>query len=91
MSKPTDSELKTAIRAAIEMKEHDNDPQFIAKSLLNLQFRMRFYEELLKLADLYMNHGQAEHDHMLLLRHIEKLKEIELRAAKLDIEDFGLE
>ncbi len=91
MSKPTDAELATAIRAAIEMKEHDDDPHFIARSLLNLQFRMRFYEELLKLADLYLNHGQSESDHMQLLRHINKLKEIELRSAKMDIEDFGLD
>ncbi len=91
MSKPTDIELKTAIQKAIEMKEHDQDPDFIAKSLLNLQFRMRFYEELAQIADRYMNLGQAENERMLLLRTIEKVKEIELRTAKLDIEDFGLE
>ena len=65
--------------------------RFVAKSLLNLNYRMRYYEELLKAADRYMNHGQAEPERMKLLRAIEKVKDIEIRTAKEDIEDFGLE
>ncbi len=91
MSKPTDDELKTALRSAIAMKEQGEDPQFIAKSLINLQYRMRFYEELLQVADRYLNHGQAEHERMKLLSCINKISEIEARTAKQDIEDFGLE
>ena len=91
MSKPTETELKTALMAASELKESGNDTCFVAKSLLNLNFRMRFYEELLQAADLYMNHGQAEHDRMKLLSAINKVQEINARTANMDIENFGLE
>ncbi len=91
MSKPTEEELKTALIAATRLKESDSDKYFVAKSLLNLNFRMRFYEELLHAADLYMNHGQSEHDRMQLLSAINKVKEIDARTANMDIENFGLE
>lgn len=91
MSKPSDSELETALRAVEKLKEHDNDTYFVAKSLLNLNYRMKYYEELLTSADRYMNHGQAEHERLHLLRAIEKVKEIEIRTANQDIENFGLE
>ena len=91
MSKPTDNELHTALQKAIELKEQGTDPDFIAKSLLNLQFRMRYYEELAQIADRYINMGMADHERMLLRKAIEKVKEIEARTAKLEIEDFGLE
>lgn len=35
MSKPTDAELKMSLRRAIIMKESSEDPDFLAKSLLN--------------------------------------------------------
>ena len=91
MSKPSEIELKTALIAAQTMKEHDKDPFFLAKSLLNHNYRLKFYEDLLKAADLYMNHGQSEHDHMVLLRCIEKVKEAEIRVSNDEVTDFGLE
>ncbi|RDH82953.1 MAG: hypothetical protein DIZ80_11865 [endosymbiont of Galathealinum brachiosum] len=91
MSKPTDIELKTALVAAGTMKEHDKDPFYIAKSLLNHNFRLKYYEELLTAADRYMNHGLAEHERMKLLRCIEKIKEEETRISKSDSDSFGLE
>lgn len=91
MSKPSDIELKTSLVAAATMKEHDKDPFFIAKTLLNHHYRLKFYEDLLKAADLYMNHGQAEHERMKLLRCIEKVKDEELRISKEEVDEFGLE
>ena len=91
MSKPTNEELKTALTAAIDMKEHDNDPYFVAKALLNLQYRMRYYEELMSIADRYANLGQAEHEHTLLLKQIDKIKDVEMYTGKYDLESFGLE
>lgn len=91
MSKPTEIELKTALVAAATMKEHDKDPFFIAKTLLNHNYRLKHYEELLKAADRFMNHGQAEPARMALLRAIEKVKDAESRSSNEDIESFGLE
>jgi len=91
MSKPTDIELKTALIAATTMKEHNKDPFFLAKSLLNHNFRLQNYEELLKAADHYINHGQAEQQRMQLMRCIEKIKDMESHTANIDKQDFGLE
>ncbi len=91
MSKPTEIELKTALVASATMKEHNKDPFFIAKSLLNHNYRLKYYEELLTVADRYMNHGQAEHERMKLLRCIEKIKETEIKIEKGKIDNFGLE
>lgn len=91
MSKPSKLELDLALKTAVEMKEHDNDPDFLAKALLNHHYRLRYLEELLQIADRFMNHGMAEHEHMMLLRAIEKAKEAEYKTAGEDHEDFGLE
>jgi hypothetical protein len=90
MSKPTDLELKVALTTAVEMKEQDKDPDFLAKSLLSHHYRIRYLEEVLQAADRYMNHGMAEHENMHLLRSIEKAKEAEDKTAGKDHEDFGL-
>ncbi len=91
MGKPTEIELKTALIAAATMKEHDKDPFFIAKTLLNHHYRLKYYENLLKIADRYMNHGQAERERMALLSCIEKIKTMESRLENNDRGDFGLE
>lgn len=91
MSKPSKAELDIAIQTAIEMKEHDNDPEFLAKSLLNHHYRLGYLEEVLQLADRFINHGMAENEHMLLLKAIEKAKAAEERTAGTEHEDFGLE
>ncbi|MCW9013847.1 MAG: hypothetical protein OQL06_08695 [Gammaproteobacteria bacterium] len=91
MSKPTDSELKIALQAAAEMKEHNADPHYLAKALLNHNYRIRYLENVLQAADRFMNHGMAEHEHMVLLRAIEKAKDAEHRTAGTEQENFGLE
>ena len=91
MSKPTDLELKTALKKAVEMKESDNDGDHLAKSLLNHNYRLHYLEEVLKAADRFMNHGMAEHERMHLLLNIEKAKEMEYRITGEEHENFGLE
>ena len=90
MSKPMEIELKTALIAAQTMKEHDKDPFYLAKALLNHNFRLNHYEELLKAADSYMNRGQSDHDRMVLLKCIEKIKELESRISNETHSSFGL-
>lgn len=91
MSKPTETELKHAVQTAINMKETGNDTDFMAKTLLNHHYRLRYLNELLKIADRYMNHGMADHERALLLHAINKAKDAELRTAGYEREDFGLE
>lgn len=91
MSKPTDEELKIALRKAINMKEHNDDPDFLAKALLNHHYRLSYLMDVLFAADRYLNHGMADHEHSKLLRLIEKAKAAEDQTAKIEHYDFGLE
>ena len=91
MSKPSKLELDIALKTAVEMKEQDNDPDYLAKTLLNHHYRLRYLEEVLQAADRYMNHGMAQHESMRLLRSIEKAKEAEYKTAGEEHENFGLE
>ena len=91
VSKPTDEELKLALRRAIIMKENDQDPDFLAKSLLNHHYRLGYLMEVLQAADRYLNHGMAEHEHTNLLRLINKANTAEEQVAKIDHYDFGLD
>ncbi len=91
MSKPTDTELKHALKTAIEMKELGKDPDFLAKALLNHNYRLKYLTELLKIADRYLNHGMADHERTLLLSAINKANAAEDRTAGFERGDFGLE
>lgn len=91
MSKPTDSELKHALKTAIQMKELGNDPDFMAKALLNHNYRLKYLTEVLKIADRYLNHGMADHERTLLLSAINKANDAEARTAGYERGDFGLE
>ena len=91
MSKPTDIELSIALKQAKLMKETGNDADFLAKTVLNQHYRLKYLEDVLKTADRYMNHGMAEHERMALLQKIELAKQAEYRTAGEEHEDFGLE
>ena len=48
MGKPSDIELKQALEKAAEMREHDQDPDFIAKSLLSLNYRFDVWQRVIE-------------------------------------------
>ena len=91
MPKPTDEELETAIQKAIEMREENNDSFNLAKCLLSHNFRMKHLEEVLVLADRYINMGMSDQERTLLIRAIEKAKDVESYTAQEEQERFGLE
>ncbi|MDH5485052.1 MAG: hypothetical protein OEY43_07440 [Gammaproteobacteria bacterium] len=91
MSKPTDDELKIALQEAIRMKEQNDDPKYVAKALLSHNYRIKYLQQVLQIADRFMNHGMAEHERSQLLRMIEKAKDAESSTAHDEREDFGLE
>ena len=91
MSKQTDLELKIALDKARSIKEQGVDEDFLAKALLNHHYRLGYLEEVLKLADRFMNHGMGDRERTELLRSIEKAKQAEYRTANEQHEDFGLE
>jgi len=91
MSKPTEEELETALEMAAQMRDKKTDPFFIAKALLNHNYRIKYLEEILHAADRYINYGMSEQEHTHLIRAIEKAKDAESFTASRERDSFGLE
>jgi len=91
MSKPTDEELDTALKMAAQMRDKKIDPFFVAKTLLSHNYRIKHLEEVLKIADRYINRGMAEQERTQLIRAIEKAKDTESYTAGKERDSFGLE
>jgi len=78
MGKPTESEYKQALTKAAEMREHGDDPDFLARSLLNLNYRFNNWQRVISATKLYLHSGQGATEHARLvqaLREAEKYDE----------------
>jgi hypothetical protein len=91
MPKPSEEELETALKTAAQMRDDDNDPFFVAKALLSHNYRIRYLEEVMHVADRYINHGMSEQEKTHLIRTIEKAKDAEYFTANKERDSFGLE
>lgn len=69
MGKPTVEEYATALKEAARMRESGEDPKFVAKSLLNLDYRYKHMEKIYEALEAWLHSGQAaqEHTHLMLL------------------------
>lgn len=54
MSKPNPQELERALDKAKHMREFDQDPDFIARSLLNCHYQSIYLEQVLHAAEHYI-------------------------------------
>jgi len=84
MGKPTEDELADALAEAARMREQGEDPHFLAKSLLNLNYRIRILQRVLQTADTFLHYGQEAKLHTELLRAIEEAKRVEKKAPELE-------
>jgi len=84
MTKPTKEELEVALAKAAEMKEHGEDTDFLAKSLLNTNYRLDYMEKVFHAAEKYVLFGQDETNHALLVRAIEHARRQERYINKVD-------
>lgn len=91
MPKPSDEELNSALKMAVQMREKSIDPFFLAKTLLSHNYRIGYLEQVLKAADRYLNMGMADKERTALLKAIEKAKASESHTAQQERESFGLE
>ena len=74
MGVPSKEELDAALSEAARMREQGEDPQHIAKALLNHNYRIDTLEKVLHAADLYLHSGQASQEHSKLVRAIDVAK-----------------
>lgn len=75
MGKPTNHELRQALDRAIAMRESGNDPDFLAKSLLNLHYRLLKTERTVEAAKRYLHAGQSPTEHRELLLAVKEAEE----------------
>ena len=90
MSKPNPQELERALEIAKEMREMEQDPDFIAKSFLNCHFQSTYLQLVLHAAEHYINSGLGEREHTRLIQAISKAREIDERSAKQSHHELGL-
>lgn len=83
MGRPTDEELATALQEAARMREKGEDPAFVAKSLLNHNYRLNYLHQLYTQLEHYFHAGQADSEHAKLMKMLEKVRQEE-RHAGLD-------
>jgi len=78
MGIPTKEELKTALKYAALLREHGEDTYYLAKCLLNLNYRMKIYEDVLDKADLYLHSGEGAQEHAMLSNAIKLARQASL-------------
>jgi hypothetical protein len=84
MGIPTEEELKTALTHAAQMREQGEDLYFMAKSLLNFNYRMKYLNDVLAKADMYLHSGEGAREHSELLNAIELAKEASSKSSEED-------
>lgn len=77
MGKPTETELQQAVAAAIKMRETGADPDFVAKSLLNLNYRVKKLERVMTATRRYLHAGQSTSDHLHLIQALQAAEKAE--------------
>ena len=89
MGKPTKDQLEDALATAKRMREAGDDPHYLAKSLLNLNYRMDYMAKVFEAAEYYLR-GEDAHARVRLEQAIEKARAEERRTAGSDDETLGL-
>ena len=79
MGKPTEQELSRALAVAKYMRESGQDPYWLAKALLNLNYRMSNLEQVMCAAEAYLRSGLAEREPGQRVRAIEAVKRADAR------------
>ena len=90
MGVPTEKELQTALDKAACMREQGEDPDHLAKVILNHNYRIETLEKVLHAAEVYLHSGQSAHGHSMLVRAIEAAKYASSNTADKDPLDYGL-
>ena len=89
MGTPSKQELDQALKCAIEMREHSEDPNFIAKSLLNHHYRLKKTEHVISVVKRYLRTGCATTDHAKMIKALEAYDNIDHEV--INYSDFGLD
>ena len=90
MGVPSEQEVQIALAEAGRMREAGDDPQHLAKVLLNHHYRLDLLNKVMHAAELYMRSGQSSQEHSRLIRAIEAARNAERTSTTHDRLDYGL-
>lgn len=82
MGIPTKEQYKAALTHAAELREQGEDVYYMAKSLLSLNYRVKYLEEVLAKASLYLHSGEGAKEHAELVKAIESAEETSQAAGE---------
>lgn len=74
MGRPTKEELAAALAEAARMREQGEDEYFVAKSLMNHDYRLKLYEQLYQSVEHYLRSGQSDTEHGKLMKILDKIR-----------------
>jgi hypothetical protein len=81
MGVPTDTEIEMALEAAARMREQGQDPEHLAKVLLNHHYQLGLLEKVLQAATLYLHSGEGAREHSKLVHAIDAAKNAKQNKA----------
>ena len=90
MGKPTRQESGQALEKAKNMREHGEDPDFLAKALLNCNYQTGYLLAVLHAAENYLRSGLSEREHAMLQMAIERARQVDDRSAHREPPSLGL-
>ena len=90
MGVPSKEELETALNEAARMREQGEDPHYLAKVLLNHNYRIEMLEKVVYAAELYLHSGHGGHEHSQLMNAIKAAKQTDSDTSDGKSLDFGL-
>jgi len=90
MLKPTSDELRAALAEAERLREKNADTHHMARSLQYLARRVQLLEAVFDAAKNYVNFGQEEHEHAILVNAIEAARSGEQHDWKQEDQTLGL-
>lgn len=74
MTMPTPQQIETALAAAEQLRDSDQDDQSLGCSLLYLQRRNKVLERLLEAVEHYLNSGHGQHEHVRLIKAVDEAR-----------------
>ncbi|MEE8379112.1 MAG: hypothetical protein V3R49_01890 [Gammaproteobacteria bacterium] len=89
MGVPTEEELQIALKEAAQMREKSEDPNHIAKALLNHNYRIKQLEKVMHAAELFIRSGEGGHEHAELVRAIKTAKSASTNTVNQEKLDYG--
>lgn len=80
MGKPTEEQLKHALAKAAEMREQGEDSDFLAKTLLNLNYRFGVWQKVIDATKRYLHSGHGSTEHARLVSAMREAERIEAES-----------